>query len=441
MPGLRLLFSVFLLCLMFASAPDHQAQQGGTQPGNIEVVGVIETIGDQQLVVNGLTVDISGLDPALVGELVVGMEVRLIGTISGGVIQVSTLEILSEAVSPAVIDVEALLSIDNGGTWLDADTTPGIEVPDGTAMLFRLVVSNPGRVDLSNLVLLNSEYDTSGCQLPAVLVIGGQFDCVLGPFTVSAGQHSHTTTALGSTETDQAGETDVVNYYSGDRPEIDVENYVSTDGASWNDADSAPGLKVTVGEAVFFRLTVTNTGNVALRGISLSGSTPELAACSIPDLLEAQASFECLSGATTATTGWHNETTSVTATGQATTVSDTDRAIYYAGDEVEDSPVIVVIEGPVTSINVNIITIFDIEIEIDLNNPILLDLEIGDVVAIEGEMVNQGDTVVIVVVNITIINVVIINIPNVPGIPANCKWTGKGNGNLRLKCTGKGKKN
>ena len=54
--------------------------------------------------------------------------------------------------------------------------------------------------------------------------------------------------------------------------------------------------------------------------------------------------------------------------------------------------IIIVIEGPVEAINVNIITIFDIDIEVDADDPVLTVIQIGDVLRISGELpINDDD--------------------------------------------------
>jgi hypothetical protein len=111
-----------------------------------------------------------------------------------------------------------------------------------------------------------------------------------------------------------------------------------------------------------------------------------------------------------------------------------------------DLPVIIIIEGPVQSININIITIYGIDIELDANDPILTVIQIGDILRIEGDLAGSGTTIVIVAVNITIVNVeVFINVdgqifrddsdcsnPPPPWAPANgwrrrCEGGGGGN--------------
>jgi len=71
----------------------------------------------------------------------------------------------------------------------------------------------------------------------------------------------------------------------------------------------------------------------------------------------------------------------------------------------DDLPITIVIEGPVTAININIITIYNINIELDEDDPNLTIIQIGDIVRVEGDTEDMDGTIVIIVINITIINV------------------------------------
>ena len=86
--------------------------------------------------------------------------------------------------------------------------------------------------------------------------------------------------------------------------------------------------------------------------------------------------------------------------------------------EEEPSPIIIIIEGPIESININIIVIFGIEIHVDPADPILNEIQVGDYVRIEGGTSIENGVIIIIVINIIIINIIII----VEGdLPANCK--------------------
>ena len=101
----------------------------------------------------------------------------------------------------------------------------------------------------------------------------------------------------------------------------------------------------------------------------------------------------------------------------------------------DDLPVTIVIEGPVEAINVNIITVYGFDIEVEPDDPILTRIQIGDNVHVEGDTRFDGNTIIIVVVNITIIEVEIFVAPPSPGqgIPSGCKVTKKG----KIKCSGR----
>lgn len=102
-------------------------------------------------------------------------------------------------------------------------------------------------------------------------------------------------------------------------------------------------------------------------------------------------------------------------------------------------PTTLVIEGPITAINGNLITVFGIRITVDPNNRLLTLLRVGDVVRIEGDIVDTGGTPIIAAVHITArVDQVITNPPGMPpAIPPGCKITGMGSNNPRLKCSGK----
>ncbi len=71
------------------------------------------------------------------------------------------------------------------------------------------------------------------------------------------------------------------------------------------------------------------------------------------------------------------------------------------------APIIIVIEGPVQAININIITIYNINIQLDPNDPNLTIIQVGDIVHVEGTpqggVVNGNIT--IIAITIVIINV------------------------------------
>ncbi|MAS36672.1 MAG: hypothetical protein CL610_21890 [Anaerolineaceae bacterium] len=309
------------------------------------------------------------------------------------------------------IDIEKFVSVDGGATWMDADVAPGPDVELGASVQFRLMVTNIGTNPLTGISLADSVYDVSSCALPASLASNASFDCTIGPFPVVAGQHTNVATATGTLGNGDGFTTDsdAANYFGGDRPAVSIQKYVLVNGGAWSDADDAPGPQTETGANVSFRFEVENTGNVTLTGISLSDSDFDTGSCAVPGILDPGASFDCVIGPFPAEDGPHTNTATVSAGFEGQTVSASDDAHYFGGevddDDETDLPITIVIEGPVQSININIITIFGIEIEINPDDPILTVIEIGDKIRIEGNTSNRGDTIIIIAVNIIIVDV------------------------------------
>jgi hypothetical protein len=92
----------------------------------------------------------------------------------------------------------------------------------------------------------------------------------------------------------------------------------------------------------------------------------------------------------------------------------------------EDSGSVIVIEGPVTNIDGNIITIFDIEIQMDSTDRILSTLAIGDKIRVIGTVKQDNSSIIVIATEITRLDSVIPENPDNPGLPPGCKITPKG---------------
>ena len=398
------------------------------QDASIEITGTVEAVGDGTITVNGLPVDLSSVDANTASQLVPNSSVRIIGNLQNGVVIAITIEIINQPTptpTPSTgvpgVDIEKFVSVDGGATWQDADDEPGPQVALDTPVSFRFVITNTGQTPLNNLLLTDNTLDVSACTIPATLAQGALFECTVGPMNATAGQHSNLATIVAVSpdsdddddddNTTEVRDSDPANYFGGERPSIRVVKSVSKDRSNWTDSDDDDGPEINVGEDVFFRFSVTNDGTVPVSNITLADSSYSTASCTIPATLNAGASFECIIGPFDAVAGRHMNTVTVRARYNEFEIIDSDTASYFGGDRDDDTgglPVTIVIEGPVQNININIITIYDIDIEINPDDPLLTVIQLGDHIHIEGNMQDQGDTIIIVAVTIIIIDVDIV---------------------------------
>jgi hypothetical protein len=369
--------------------------------------------------------------------------IAFLGSVAEGDVQVAVkagngFEIASlpgPSCQTASIDLDKFVSND-GVTWDNADDAPGPEYQAGDQVSFRFVITNVGNVEVTGIGLTDSLFDASACSWPETFPVGALAECTIGPFAVTEGQHTNVATATALYEGVTITADDDAHYFSGDLPAITVEKQISKNGGStWADT-----IRVNRVRDVVYRFVVTNTGNVPLSNLALVDDTYSTASCILPAELVPGASYECVIGPFP--TGESDHTNTVTASGdhEGQMVSDTDTASYRVTAD-DTSGVVIIIEGPVEEININIITIFGIDIEVDANDPVLTSIHIGDIVRVEGDLLEGGTTIVIVAVTVVIVDVdiILVGAPSGPiFVPIGCKLTGFGNGRIRLKCHGKG---
>jgi uncharacterized repeat protein (TIGR01451 family) len=113
-----------------------------------------------------------------------------------------------------------------------------------------------------------------------------------------------------------------------------LKKYVSVDNqATWEDANTAPGPSAQVGQNVYFKFYLRNTGNSTLSNIILIDSIYDLSSISplVPDTLPVGGDYTGVIGPITATEGQHTDIGTVTAIYEGNAISDTDPANYFGG--------------------------------------------------------------------------------------------------------------
>ncbi len=99
------------------------------------------------------------------------------------------------AVAASSIDIKKEVSVDNGATWLDANSATGPSVIAGANWVrFRYTVTNTGDVTLANIVVTDTGATVPTGSIPATLAVAGSFQINVGPVKAANGQYSSTAT-------------------------------------------------------------------------------------------------------------------------------------------------------------------------------------------------------------------------------------------------------
>jgi len=232
------------------------------------------------------------------------------------------------------IDVEKLVS-KNNVDFFDADNaTWALDVNAGNSVYFRYIVTNTGDVTLTNITLSDDVHNVSGITKTDPLAPSASFSGTIGPITALSGLHTDVATATGDWDGSKVQDTDPANYF-GSGALIDVEKLVSRDNVDFFDADTAgEALQVNVGDNVFFKYIVTNTGDVTLTNITLSDNVHDVSGITKTDPLAPSASFSGTIGPIVALSGLHTDVATATGDWDGFTVEDTDPANYSMPQEV-----------------------------------------------------------------------------------------------------------
>ncbi len=157
----------------------------------------------------------------------------------------------------------------------------------GTTVYYRVVVTNTGNVPLTGVTLADNVVPgLGGCSVPSSLAVGAFFTC---DYSIAAPVGTTVNTATAdSAQTDPSQAQATVNAAA--QPGLSITKGVSlTNGSGYAEAiDANPNV------TVYYRVVVTNTGNVPLTGVTLADNLdPTLGGCSVPSSLAVGAFFTC----------------------------------------------------------------------------------------------------------------------------------------------------
>jgi uncharacterized repeat protein (TIGR01451 family) len=215
------------------------------------------------------------------------------------------------------------IDIEKATNGADADFAPGPFVPVGDPVTWTYRVTNTGNSPLTGVTVTDDQGVVVTCP-QATLAVAASMDCTAPAAAAVAGQYENRADVVGQSPVGPVQDSDVSHYF-GEDASIDVEKFING-----QDADTPPGVQVSVGKSVAWTFQITNTGNVPLRW-SLTDTQFTAAAC--PRLLQIAPgqTIHCFGplGAT-AQAGLHTNVATATGTAPSgATVDDTDPANYF----------------------------------------------------------------------------------------------------------------
>jgi hypothetical protein len=229
---------------------------------------------------------------------------------------------------------EPAISIEKRTNGVSADLPPGPFIPIGDPVEWSYLVSNPGNVPLINVSVSDDQGVTVSCP-QTELDVGESMTC-LASGTAVAGQYGNIGLVAGTPPVGDDVEATDASHYFGTSAAIDVEKLTNGE-----DADTAPGPEILVGETVVWTYVVANIGDVALTGVTLiddngtPGDSSDDYVCPIGDLaVGAVDDTTCIQTAT-AVAGQYSNTASVEGYDGDRVASDADSSHYY-GQTADD---------------------------------------------------------------------------------------------------------
>ena len=263
------------------------------------------------------------LHPTIPGTNVIANRVEALGWLGAEPVEGAVTKI-SFVLQPS-IGIKKYVSVDGGTTWDDAETITGPIATFPGTVKFKVVVTNTGDVDLTSVVVNDTDFTFLG--VVGSLAIGASDESDILEVASVVGQHANTADVSAYYGTTEVTDSDMAHYYVAPAPAIEIKKYVSVDGGTtWDDAETATGPTTTVGSDVKFKVVVTKTGNVDLTSVVVSDT--DFIFLGVVGSLAVGASDESDVLTTTAVLGQHANTAGVSAYYETTEVTDSDMAHY-----------------------------------------------------------------------------------------------------------------
>jgi hypothetical protein len=206
----------------------------------------------------------------------------------------------------------------------DADSAPGPSINVGDPVQWTYVVVNNGQAVLNNVKVTDDRGVAVSCPKTA-LQPGEQMTCT-GSGKATSGQYKNVGTAVGTPPSGPSVSDDDPSHYYGKYPppaKIKIQKYTNGE-----DADSAPGPSINVGDPVQWTYVVSNEGGVTLSNVKVTDDRGVSVSCPKTSLQVGE-QMTC-TGSGKATSGqYKNVGTAVGTPPSGSNVSDDDPSHYY----------------------------------------------------------------------------------------------------------------
>lgn len=209
-----------------------------------------------------------------------------------------------------------------------ADRAPGPAIPLGSPVQWRYVVTNSGRLSLTNLRVVDDQGETVTCVGTGTLASGASMTCSASGVVTQLGPYRN----VGTVTADFSGPAG-----SGSVTASDASHYLGVSPVrikkftNGEDADLPPGPSILVGDPIVWLYHVTNIGLTPLSAINVVDDQGETVVCPTTTTLAPGATMTC-SAKGTAALGFYGNVGTVTATrtigGITATVTDSDPSHY-----------------------------------------------------------------------------------------------------------------
>lgn len=203
----------------------------------------------------------------------------------------------------------------------DANTPPGVKVLRGSTVTWTYQVTNTGDTQLSTVGVTDDQGIDVSC--PKTVLAAGESMTCTADGKATTGQYCNIGTAAGTPSGGTAVTASDPACYYGIWPEIKIKKLTNGE-----DADTAPGPNIVVGDTVLWTYVVTNTGDVQLTAVKVTDDKGVAVSCP-KTVLQPSETMTCTASGKAVAGQYSNVGTAVGTPADAANVTASDPSHYF----------------------------------------------------------------------------------------------------------------